>query len=265
MLVAKQYNLIYAHTPFNSLDHNKGKENFFEDAFNLSKNEVNIKSLDDDNLEIKYIKHPFEIKDKDNVLYITQSCHQYADKYPDKYLNVVDEFKNKFFDNFKSQYVNYNDNKNLNIGLHIRRGDVSKNKNEIKFTNNSYYINIVNNILKLVDNLGIDVNIHIYSQGLIEDFKEFESYNVFYHLDECLLTTFYNLIESDILVMSKSSLSYCAGLLNENIIIYQEFWHKPLSNWNIVKFRDGDLFFDKSSFKNQIIKLLEKNKIVNAI
>jgi hypothetical protein len=42
---------------------------------------------------------------------------------------------------------------------------------------------------------------------------------------------------SDILVMSRSSLSYVAGILNDSQNIYfpESFWHKPLAKWHIVE------------------------------
>ncbi|MDZ7819166.1 MAG: hypothetical protein U5K55_11425 [Aliarcobacter sp.] len=190
MLIAKQYNLIYVHTPFSFLLHSEGSEDFFENFFDLGKNELNINDFNSNNITIKWIKHPFEIKNKTNVLYKTQSCHQYADKYPDEYLHIVGDIKSKFFYKFKDNFTKYNDEKSLNIALHIRRGDVSKDKNEIRFTNNLYYLSIVDNIIKLIDNLDINVNISIYSQGSMNDFKEFSNYNITYHLDECLMTTF---------------------------------------------------------------------------
>lgn len=255
MLIAKQYNLNYAHTPFSFLLHSEGQEEVYENFFDLGKGEINIDQLDQNSLTNKYIKHPFEIKNKTNLLYTTQSCHQYGDKYPDNYLNIIDDIKSKFFYKFKDNYINYNNNEVLNIGLHIRRGDVSKDKNKIRFTDNTYCLNIVNNILKLIDTLNIEVKIHIYSQGVIEDFKEFKDYNVSYHLDECLLTTFYNLIESDILLMSKSTLSYCAGLLNENIVLYEPFWHSPLSKWNILD--NNNLITEDQKLYKQIEDLIK--------
>lgn len=43
--------------------------------------------------------------------------------------------------------------------------------------------------------------------------------------------------KSDILIMSRSSLSYVAGILNESQNVYfpKSFWHKPLPKWHIVK------------------------------
>jgi hypothetical protein len=252
LLVAEQYGLKYVHTPFSILDHNNGKEETYENFFGIGNNELNITELDQKDLKKEIIKHSYEIKNNTNILYSTQSCHDYGNKYPDFYLKIRNKFKKNFFYKFKDDYLNYNDKNYLNIGLHIRRGDVSNQINKVRFTNNDYYIKIVDEILELTKSLNIKIKIHIYSQGSLKDFKEFERYNSFYHLDECLLKTFYNLIESDILVMSKSSLSYSAALLCENIVLYQPFWHNKLSTWNEVKIKNEDNLLNKNELLNKI-------------
>ncbi len=53
------------------------------------------------------------------------------------------------------------------------------------------------------------------------------------------LDAFAVMTQVDVLIMSRSSLSYLAGLLNLNGTIYfpTNFWHSPLRSWK--KFRDG--------------------------
>ncbi len=52
-----------------------------------------------------------------------------------------------------------------------------------------------------------------------------------------LITTFLGLIDCKTLIMSRSSLSYVAALLNKNAKIYYppNFWHPPLKSWIKVK------------------------------
>lgn len=255
-VVAKQYNLEYVHTPFKEIDHNRGDEEFLENFFDIGKNESNISSIGKE-IKLKNIEHSFEISNNENYLYTTQACHNYCDKFPDNYLEIVEKFKSKFYYKFKNDYINYN-NKGLNIGLHIRRGDVSRNNNNIRFTENTYYIEVLNNLFTFIKGLNLDINIHVYSQGTVDDFQEFANFdNVYYPLDEDILTTFYNLIESDILVMSKSSLSYVSALLSNKVIIYQDFWHKPLTKWyNSKKLNSNSILNDiKNNFN------LEKDAI----
>jgi hypothetical protein len=53
------------------------------------------------------------------------------------------------------------------------------------------------------------------------------------------LDAFKFMTQADVLIMSRSSLSYLAGLLNLNGTVYfpVNFWHSPLRSWK--KFRDG--------------------------
>jgi hypothetical protein len=44
--------------------------------------------------------------------------------------------------------------------------------------------------------------------------------------------------------MAKSSFSYVAGLLNEGIVVYEPFWHQPLTRW-VHKRVDGSIDADE--------------------
>ena len=46
-----------------------------------------------------------------------------------------------------------------------------------------------------------------------------------------IITTLEYLIKADILVMGKSSLSYVAGLYNQNLVLYNSFGHMSLGRW----------------------------------
>jgi hypothetical protein len=72
---------------------------------------------------------------------------------------------------------------------------------------------------------------HIYSQGDKKNFLHFKNDDILLHLNESIESTFYSMVTAQILVMSKSSLSYTAGMLSDGIIYYLPFWHKPSLNW----------------------------------
>ncbi len=46
-----------------------------------------------------------------------------------------------------------------------------------------------------------------------------------------MLEAWLSLVGADILVTSHSSFSYSAGLYNEGLTVYSEFWHSPLPSW----------------------------------
>lgn len=256
LLIAKQYNLTYIHTPFKILDHEKGNEKFFEDFFNLGDNKININDLNTNLLEIKTIKHPFEIKVKENILYKTQGLHQYADKYPNSYLNIMDNIEKKFFDESKKQFQISSTASTFSIALHIRRGDVSLNKNSGRFTENIYYVEVLKFLYKLFEEFNIKLDIHLYSQGKVEDFQELNEFDITFHLNESLDSTFIGLVNKDILVMSKSSLSYCAALYSKNIVLYKPFWHNPLSKWHTINEDDKGISFNREKLLKDINDLI---------
>ena len=76
-----------------------------------------------------------------------------------------------------------------------------------------------------------DFKLNIFSQGQPSDFQDFFEYEPDIFLDEDEFKTFHSLVKADVLIMAKSSFSYLAGLLNEGIVIYEPFWHKPQRNW----------------------------------
>ena len=75
---------------------------------------------------------------------------------------------------------------------------------------------------------------HIYSQGDIDNFSLYMNENVELHINEDIKKTFIGLVYADILVMSPSSFSYAAALLNNGIIIYKPYHAKPKKEWIII-------------------------------
>ena len=61
--------------------------------------------------------------------------------------------------------------------------------------------------------------------------------------DESTFTDFISMVRCDILVISKSSLSFVAGLLSrKSIIIYAPFWHEPPSGWHACTNLKSEIF-----------------------
>ena len=121
---------------------------------------------------------------------------------------------------------------NIDIAIHIRRGDVSLNIFTERFTSNEYYKKVIEFLKKEYPNLSIT----IFSEGNIEDFEELKGENMFFKLNTCIKETFHSLVKAKVLVMAKSCFSYAAALLNENEIYYQDyFFSKALSNWKILE------------------------------
>jgi hypothetical protein len=119
----------------------------------------------------------------------------------------------------------------LNIAVHVRKKN-SHDNHTLGICGDDYFLGMIDYIRKNYDGEKI---FHIYSQGEEKDFLRFKNDDVLLHLNEPIESTFYSMVTAQILVMSKSSLSYTAGMLSDGIVYYLPFWHKPASNWKIIK------------------------------
>jgi hypothetical protein len=210
---------VYIHTPIKTIEHNYSNDTFY------------IKQLEE-----LMCTHIFKTIDEitfpiTEVLCITnKECRDYFDSNVDNAMSdtSMTSYKTLFWENII--HCHYNTGK-FNIALHIRRGDVSHNYNEGRYTPNEYYLE---KIAYLSEQYGDkDLLFHIYSEGEEADFACFNSQNVVLHLNEDVKSTFLGLVTSDVLVQAKSSFSYVAGLLSRGIVYHIPFWHPPLSSWII--------------------------------
>lgn len=108
----------------------------------------------------------------------------------------------------------------LNIACHVRRGDIVTTNNDPnlrkRWLDNTYFLKIINKITPLLT--AYKIYIHIFSQGEIGDFRDFEVLNnVIYHINEDQYKTFHSMIIADILILSPSSFSYKAGMISSGI------------------------------------------------
>jgi hypothetical protein len=129
----------------------------------------------------------------------------------------------------------YFNNNSFNVSIHIRRHNKHDNRIHGTDTPNSYYINVINHIIK--NNIDKTLIFHIYSQDDINNFKEFSNIDNIkcnFHLDQDITNTFIGLVAADILVMSQSAFSYVAALLTDGIVYYLPFDSKPSSKWIII-------------------------------
>ncbi len=81
----------------------------------------------------------------------------------------------------------------------------------------TFFINVIKSLKALTSNGGPLIQIHIYSQGRESEFLAFLPLGVTLHLDEHPIKTLHQMIKADILVMSKSSFSYVAGIYSRGL------------------------------------------------
>lgn len=266
ILFAREFGLIYVHTPFKEIEHNADKQDAarkWESFLGLGQGEVSIDTLRLEQLNVVRVDSPRKIRNRKNTLYIIHHCHEFADEFPNCYLKLKKQILQKHKSAQRNSCKLHQQVGRINIALHIRRGDVSAASAD-RFTDNRYYHKILTELRSVLDSLRLNSSIHLYSQGEVEDFLEFDEFNLYYHLDECPFETFHNLIEADVLVMSKSSFSYSAALLSNSIKLYQPFWHKPLKNWIVVdRNSDGQTSFDKLQLRRQLVQYQRSNYHTN--
>jgi len=215
ILIAENSNNKYIHTPIQKMEHNYDNDpNFISNVENYI-NLIKYGCLNDiNNLEIKEL----------NIKFIIKTFEENINKY--LLSNSLKNLKNIFWKN-KNKIFFQNDK--FNIAVHIRSHNIIDGpNNEFRYTDLNYYFDIIQ---KIKEKYNKDLLFHIYSQNEISDYDKFDKTNVVFHLNENLFDTFTGLVAADVLIMSKSSLSYSAAILSDGEIYYQPFWHKPGEKW----------------------------------
>ena len=134
---------------------------------------------------------------------------------------------------------NYFNTNKKTVSIHIRsknNEDVCNDKNREYFNTQKekYFINLIGH---LKEKYGDNLDIHIFSQGNEESFKKFvDEFNCILHINDDILTTMYHLINSNILLTSNSSLSWCSHLFGKNECVYSRnnFFHSWYSETILV-------------------------------
>ena len=73
------------------------------------------------------------------------------------------------------------------------------------------------------------------------------------HINEDITTTFTGMVASNILITSRSSLSYLAGLLTDGVVYYQPFWHPPKKDWHgVLETTQGPVIVDNNTLSDAL-------------
>ena len=152
-----------------------------------------------------------------------------TDRFPGKlteHYNLVKSDLQQAYWSKTRHYPERYDQDMVNVAIHIRRGDITKQANSDRWLENDHYVNIIKNIRKNVPN----VLFHVFSQGEKKDFKEFDNEKVVFHLNGSDTKALNDMCFSDILVTGQSTFSILASYLTKNIVIYtplKDYMH----NW----------------------------------
>ena len=218
-IYCKIHNMNFAYNKFKEVEHNYDNDieyiNKLEDLINLKENILNLT----DTMNYEYLDYGSIVRPyfEENIDMCCQSEHM-------KFIKDCFWF-NKDRDFFK--------NGKFNVSVHIRRENYVDNGSagDRVTTPNSYYLGVMNLIREKYKEK--DILFHIYSQGLIDNFRDLESDNVIFYLNYDIIKTFKGLVSADVLVISPSSFSYVAGLISDGEVYYKKFWHNPRKEWII--------------------------------
>ena len=215
----------YVHTPMYAMHHNDESipnfPTYMNDFINIEHKFTTINQLSN--------------YDKSIVHSCKEGPFVHGSYNPDYFYNthILRLFREMYFSREKPA-LEY-DKTRRNIAVHIRRGDVNSTKYPSRFTSNQQYIDLLKKMT--LDNS----TIYVFSEGAETDFQDiaaaFPDTPVVMRLNENIQTTFHHLVMADVLVLAKSSFSYCAGLLNENTKVanvLRSWWHKPLRAWTVL-------------------------------
>jgi hypothetical protein len=173
---------------------------------------------------------------------------------------ISEIFENKYLEDIRKNllYSNttYFDDQNFNISLHLRTlnsCDVPtypQMETYLVYKDASHIQNIFDILKEKLNDKKVCV--HIHSQGdedLFEDLASMaeEKFQILLKLNEHPIDDMYHMLNSDLLIMSKSSYSWISHLLNFNQTLVRDDFYQPTYPNRI--FLDSDYKFDPSELK----------------
>lgn len=144
--------------------------------------------------------------------------------------------------------------KTIDVVVHIRRGELPFIAPS-RLLPSRYYVQLLRRVILVLEGLNLNFQITVFTEATPWDFdavsrQTFAELPVTVVRNSAPIEPFRRMAEADILVVSHSSYSYSAALLNPaGIILYHPFWHAPLPDW-ITTTNDGN--FDVSLFISAI-------------
>lgn len=245
--MAQYYSLQYSTYPFSDLS-NPLSPNQWDSFLGLNLGEISAKDLVKKGYKrILLPKINFDSKEERNLL--REIIRSYRgrhvvfllemDQFAGSELESLEFMREKYWNApaRKADVLKYNP-EHFNVAVHIRRGDIVQNgstKNDnltMRWLDISYYHNVLKKYLSQYSN-GRIVELYIFSQTTKSELKGFESFGIVnYCNDMGAMDSFLHMVNADMLIMSKSGMSYQAAKLNKRgIIIYPEgFWREPIES-----------------------------------
>ncbi len=232
----------YVHTPFQYVEHSDRDISewvaAWESFFGLGKGEATISDRRDDIVDYAdYFLGRRKISPSTVLQF--QQCYWPARVDPNTYRAIIPALREKY--GLRPRPVGF---RPLRIAVHVRRGDVSANRNASRYTRNEQILTTLAKLRRVLDQNSLTYEVNVFSEGEPEDFAGFKAFGCTLELNRDALATLRSLIDADVLVMSKSSFCYAAALISVGIKLYQPWVNGPLSSW-IIRDTEGDFDADK--------------------
>jgi hypothetical protein len=243
--IARKYGLTYVHTPFLLMQHSEVPPDqwaaTWERMLNLGHGEAGVAECPLPRVEIDEFMADRRWWSTACLLSIGHMS-RIVDGMPDAYLDVIPQLRRKYYLNAPSSARS----DVVEVCAHLRRGDVSAEDPETAYR---YVANdptaraifAVNSVLK---EIGLTSRVRLFSQGDEADFASLRDLGFELCLNTPAIPTFRAFVEADILIMTKSSFSYAAAILNAGVKLYDRFARAPMSEW-IVRESDGSFNRDQ--------------------
>jgi hypothetical protein len=279
----------YLHSPLarvdyqglSALEENKGDLGFhdeFNDLFQIKSdimgsNDFQVSKLpymtmeDVDQLVAKFDRH--ETSGRPSLVQLVVP-YGIADRFPDCYEVCKDI--SPFASSVREGGV-------FRVALHVRRGEQLALDSD-RMLPNAYYISVAKNVAQVLESLKIDYEIELFTEvpqkelvvqpdhhGIFNripgprvigpEMLQLNEFDELPNLVPCpngkAIVCLEKLATADVLVMSRSSFSYVAAILNRSgVVLYHPFWHSPLSSWMSV---DPEGQFDRDRFREAVSAL----------
>lgn len=245
---AGAFDLEYVHSPLRTVCHVEGPKDQWAARWEKTFNFVQgYRNVDDCGLPVfplgNFLKER-SLRNKDCIVQLIHYQHWTNDN-TWAYASILPSLRRNY-----RRDVKVRAGRRKTVAVHIRRGDVSAVKfAKTHFTPNLAIANALRQVLAMLRARGDDPLVQIYSQGKLDDFKEFFEFNAEFHLNSPAIWTLNQLVDADILIMARSAFSYVAALLSEGIKLYDPFQESQLSTWIT---RDANGTFNGNLFSTQL-------------
>ena len=162
--------------------------------------------------------------------------------YPDVNELLDDLFINRLQGLYYSQQRVSEPPNNLQVAVHIRRGDV-RSDNAMRYIPQEYYLEKI----RLIREIDPRAEIRVFTESIYslskdeeriindqvqEDFSSFEELGCVMMIDTDIQEAWHFMIHADVFLMAKSSFSWVPAIYNRNFVVYHPAWYQKINRWH---------------------------------